>query len=257
MKRAVWYLVGLAVLLIAVLVPAALYGWDDTGSAVDEDTTITSYVVRLSTDSGAHWSTLGSVGSTAAQVNGLTNGVSYVFDIAATNSAGTGAFSAASNAVTPASSPGAPTQVIGAPGDGQVSVSWTAPSSNGGTAITGYQVEWSSDSGAHWSSPLSEPSEPAGSLPVADSSARVASPGSATRPGSGGGRSTARSSSPSVWTTLLVPTIAEAARAGAAVSPCGAVRRRFSSAMARRSSGSSMTRCASRFSGGNSRLSAS
>lgn len=57
-----------------------------------------------------------------------------------------------------------------------------------------------------------------GSLLVADSSARVHSPGSATSPGRGGCRSTARRTSPSVWTTLLVPTRAVAASAGAAVS---------------------------------------
>lgn len=57
-----------------------------------------------------------------------------------------------------------------------------------------------------------------GSLVVADSSASVHSPGSATSPGPGGGRSTARSINPSVWTTLLVPATAVAASAGAAVS---------------------------------------
>ncbi len=68
-------------------------------------------------------------------------------------------------------------------------------------------------------SPLSsEPSAPAGSLLVADSSARVHSPGSATSPGRGGRRSTARSSSPSASTTLLVPTRAVATSAGAVVS---------------------------------------
>ena len=36
--------------------------------------------------------------------------------------------------------PGAPTGVQGSPGDGSVSLSWTAPASNGGSAITGYRV---------------------------------------------------------------------------------------------------------------------
>jgi methionine-rich copper-binding protein CopC len=65
--------------------------------------------------------------------------------VAAINGAGTSAFSARSAAVTPVAPPvntvpGAPT--IGAPAAGNASatVRWTAPASNGGTAITGYSV---------------------------------------------------------------------------------------------------------------------
>jgi len=116
---------------------------------------ITSYRFRYSTDSGAHWATIsGTAPGSPVTFTGMTNGVAYLFGVAAINSAGTGAFSASSNAVTPATTPGAPTLVSGSPGDGQVSVSWTAPTSTGGDPISGYDVEWSSDNGAHWSSPL-------------------------------------------------------------------------------------------------------
>ncbi|MDQ1686221.1 MAG: large repetitive protein, partial [Frankiaceae bacterium] len=131
---------------------AVILSWtapsDNGGSA------ITSYVVRKSTDSGANWTTLGTTTGSPVNITGLTNGTSYVFDVAAINSIGAGTYSAASNAVTPATLPGAPTQVSGAAGDGQVSVTWTAPSNNGGAAVTGYTVEWSSDNGTTWSSPL-------------------------------------------------------------------------------------------------------
>ena len=40
----------------------------------------------------------------------------------------------------PATTPGAPTGPLGVAGDNQVSLSWTAPASNGGSAITGYVV---------------------------------------------------------------------------------------------------------------------
>jgi hypothetical protein len=45
--------------------------------------------------------------------------------------------------------PGAPTQVIGTAGNGQVSLSWTAPSGNG-SAITDHVILYSSDGGSSW-----------------------------------------------------------------------------------------------------------
>jgi hypothetical protein len=72
-------------------------------------------------------------------VSGLTNGTSYIFTVQATSSVGMGLPSAASNSVTPAAVPGAPTAVHATAGDGSATVSWTAPASNG-SAITGYAV---------------------------------------------------------------------------------------------------------------------
>ncbi len=74
------------------------------------------------------------------QVAGLINGTSYTFTVTATNAVGTSAPSVPSNAVTPvaATVPGSPTLVNASAGDGRAYVNWTAPSSNGGSAITGY-----------------------------------------------------------------------------------------------------------------------
>jgi titin len=109
---------------------------------------ITDYVVQSSPD-GSIWTTFadGTSTLTSATVTGLTNGQGYTFRVAAANVAGTGNFSTASGSVTPATVPGAPTSVSGTPGNTSVSLTWSAPASNGGAAITDYVVEFSSGAG--------------------------------------------------------------------------------------------------------------
>jgi len=52
---------------------------------------------------------------------------------------------------TPPVAPDAPTSLSATAGNGQVSLSWTAPASNGGAAITDYTVQFSSNGGSTWS----------------------------------------------------------------------------------------------------------
>jgi ELWxxDGT repeat protein len=47
--------------------------------------------------------------------------------------------------------PGAPIGLSAVAGDGQASLSWSAPASTGGSAITDYVVEYSADGGENWS----------------------------------------------------------------------------------------------------------
>ena len=72
-------------------------------------------------------------------VTGLNNGQSYSFTIAAHNLAGIGVESTASSA-TPRTVPNMPTGLTAIPGSAQVTLSWTAPTSNGGSPITGYRL---------------------------------------------------------------------------------------------------------------------
>jgi hypothetical protein len=113
---------------------------------------ITDYTIQFSSNSGLSWTTFadGVSSSTSATVTGLTNGVAYVFRAAATNVAGTSTFSSASAAVTPRSVPGPPTGVAGTAGNTQVRLAWSSPTSNGGSAITGYAVQYSADGGSNW-----------------------------------------------------------------------------------------------------------
>ena len=108
---------------------------------------VTGYQVQVSTSAAGSYSNATgctanatSTGTTCT-ATGLTNGTAYYFKIAAINAAGTGTASAASSVVTPYTVPGTPAAPTGTSANASVALSWSAPASNGGSAVTGYQVQ--------------------------------------------------------------------------------------------------------------------
>jgi uncharacterized repeat protein (TIGR01451 family) len=116
--------------------------------AFDGGSAVTGYEVTRYVGGVAQGATpVGAV--TQATVTGLTNGTAYTFKVAAKNVAGTGAQSAESNPVTPRTVPDAPAGVSATAGAGQAIVNWTASATDGGGAITGYEVTRYVDGVAH------------------------------------------------------------------------------------------------------------
>jgi hypothetical protein len=123
--------------------PTGVTATASTGQAVVKWTaapanggTITGYSVTETTDGTVK---LVDAPATSVTFSGLTNGVAYTFTVAALESGGTTGPTASSNAVTPTGPPSAPgSPVASAAESGSALVSWSVPSSNGGSPITGY-----------------------------------------------------------------------------------------------------------------------
>ncbi len=83
--------------------------------------------------------------SRSAAVPGLENGARYTFTVAAANAAGAGPPSGPSPPVIPATVPDPPTDLEVVAGSGEATVSWLAPTDDGGSPITGYVITASPD----------------------------------------------------------------------------------------------------------------
>jgi hypothetical protein len=105
---------------------------------------VTSYEITPYIGATAQTSTTitGTPPATSKTISGLTPGTAYTFRVQASNPSGSGATSAPSNSVTPtgAGAPSAPTGATAEADTKSALVNWTAPSDDGGSAITGYTV---------------------------------------------------------------------------------------------------------------------
>jgi fibronectin type 3 domain-containing protein len=120
---------------------------------------ITGYDVYRGTSAGAESATPVGTGVTGTSFTdtGLANGATYYYTVAAVNAVG---FSPQSNeafatpTVVQATVPSAPQGLTAAGGNSSVKLSWTAPGSNGGAAITGYDVYRGTSAGAESATPV-------------------------------------------------------------------------------------------------------
>lgn len=114
----------------------------DTGGAA-----IASYEVQRATNSSfsAGLVTTNVTNGTSLQVTGLTHTTTYYYRVRAFNSLGlTGGYSTVGSGTTGASEPGTPAApTIASRTPTATTIAWTAPSDNGGSAITGYDLQWS------------------------------------------------------------------------------------------------------------------
>ena len=113
--------------------------------------TITDYLIEYSSNDGASYSEFphDSTTNTTIDVTGLTNYMQYTFRVSAVNSVGT---SIPSNTVsaTPVGQSSAPSGLTAQAGNKVVQLKWVAPS-YGGSTITDYYIEYSSNDGASYS----------------------------------------------------------------------------------------------------------
>jgi len=97
------------------------------------------FVVTATPDDGSSDVVVSCVGSPCT-VDGLGEGVSYTFAVAAKSSVATSAASLSSDAVTVLTAPGVPTGVSAVVGVGEAVVSWAAPVQLGDPALSSYVV---------------------------------------------------------------------------------------------------------------------
>jgi len=110
---------------------------------------VTSYQYRIKSGGSAYGDYISLSGTTGPwDVGSLANGTSYTVQVRGVNVGGGGAGSNEPSA-TPYTTPDQVGTPSSSSGDRRFTISWSAPG-NGGSAISGYRVEYSTNDGASW-----------------------------------------------------------------------------------------------------------
>ncbi len=126
-----------------------------TAPANTGGSSITGYMIERSTDSGSTWSTImtntANVDTTYSDT-GLAHSTTYTYRVSSINEIGTSSTSNTASATTLNTVPTSPTNLaVTAISPSQINLSWNPPSDNGGTQVTGYEIERSINGGSTWS----------------------------------------------------------------------------------------------------------
>lgn len=113
---------------------------------------ISDYIIQQSSNNGATWTVASEESGiqTSSLVIGLVNGTGYIFRVAAVNADGQSPYSRVSVPIIPRTIPSAPVDLVAQASSGQARLTWSPPTSNGGSNITGYIVQYSANNGATW-----------------------------------------------------------------------------------------------------------
>ena len=125
-----------------------------TAPASTGGSAITGYKIEVSPNGTSGWTDqVANTNSTATTYahTGLGGGTTRHYRVSAINTNGAGTASNVDSATTGATAPGAPTGLTAtASGTTQIDLSWSAPGSTGGSAITGYKIEVSPNGISSW-----------------------------------------------------------------------------------------------------------
>lgn len=123
----------------------------DSGVAPNGVGGIIDYYIEYGTSPTLAGASTTTSATTSKVITGLTPGATYYFRISArnetTNLAGTTGPVSGISSATLGTVPGAPTGGTVVTDDGVATFSWVAPASDGGIAITSYEVDYSTDAG--------------------------------------------------------------------------------------------------------------